>query len=78
MESCYEVNLYDKNNDVYTFICETKDEIFAEKICKNLGKLIKEDNILRTASDGNREPYDWCEVYDSINKRVVFTAGGIE
>lgn len=74
----YNVELYDKDYDVIRCLDRTNDYGCAVELCDLFGSFCKEDEIVRTLEDGTKEPYDWCQVYDTKLKKVMYCAGGIE
>lgn len=70
--TCYSIELYDKDNDMYSdsFICRTEDE--ARLVASCLKDLVKQDLIVNRYN-GRCEPYDWVEVYKNsiVDGRLV-------
>ena len=60
--TCYTVELYDKDNDLYEGVATLKDEQTAYEVGQVLGALCHKDMILNRYN-GRQEPFDWAEVY---------------
>lgn len=65
----YEVNLYNKDDDNYLNIYKGDDLQTAKSIQKIVNNLATADYIVD--KEFNREPFDWCEIYDTILKEVI-------
>lgn len=67
----YEVNLYDKDNDVYCLILETDDREKAEQTCKAIALLFYNKDVILRRNDNKDEPFDWVEVYDNEQAHTI-------
>lgn len=61
-EPRYVVETYDKDNDLFDTITETRDMNKACEICRELHKLVIEDKLLSE----RREPVDWVQVMQYV------------
>ena len=65
----YTVDLYDVDNDHYTTILETDNELEARYKCEIVGKLMNNKDVIIRRNDCNfgiahDEPFDYVLVYD--------------
>lgn len=66
----YRVNLYNKDDDNYLNIYSGDDLETAQNIQKIVNNLATADYIVD--KEFNREPFDWCEIYDTIENEVIY------
>ncbi len=67
----YEVNLYDKDNDYYKMLLSTDDFLLASTLCSSIATLFDKELRLEITSTDRGEPFDWVEVYDFKELKVV-------
>lgn len=67
----YEVNLYDKDNDYYEMLLATDDFLLASTLCSSIAVLFDKKLGLEIIGTDKKEPFDWVEVYDFKELKVV-------